>query len=491
MAKRDFYIDIDMNGNQILESTFEHLSAAPSNPFEGQNYYDTTLKINRHWNGTQWVSGGGGGGTSMTPSEIKAAYESNPDTNAFTDAYESKLNGIQAGATANSTDAQLRDRSTHTGTQAATTIAEDSTHRFATDAEKATWNAKQNALGYTPENAANKGQANGYVPLNSSSQIPQQYLPSFVDDILEFANLAAFPATGETGKIYIAIDTGRQYRWSGSAYIQITNGLIASTDDLPEGSTNKYSTNNRVLNYVLTGLTAAASRVLPDAADSIITAWGKVLKYLTDLGTAAFLNVGTTAGTVRAGDDLRFKDLSSYRKTGTVTLERWYNNSVSGYIPTAAPYGGNVLRGIPIVISDNQSWDRIGLEVTTIGSAGSVIRLGLYDSVNTIPTNLIADYGTVPGDTLGVKTIIISQTLTPGLYFIALNHNSTGNIFIRSVSNDASPPVLGLPATFGTTLMANSITSNLTYTTMPSTFTTSGMAASGASYTPDIRVRLS
>ena len=27
------------------------------------------------------------------------------------------------------------------------------------------------------EQMANKGQANGYVPLNSSSQIPQQYLP--------------------------------------------------------------------------------------------------------------------------------------------------------------------------------------------------------------------------------------------------------------------------------------------------------------------------
>jgi predicted heme/steroid binding protein len=110
------------------------------------------------------------------------------------------------------------------------------------------------------EQVANKGQANGYAPLNGSSQIPQQYLPSFVDDVLEFANLAAFPGTGETGKIYVAIDTGRQYRWSGSAYIQITNGLIASTDDLPEGTNNKYSTNSRVLNYVLTGLSAAVRR---------------------------------------------------------------------------------------------------------------------------------------------------------------------------------------------------------------------------------------
>ena len=40
-------------------------------------------------------------------------------------------------------------------------------------------------------------------------------------DVLEFANLAAFPATGETGKIYVALDTNFTYRWSGSAYVQI------------------------------------------------------------------------------------------------------------------------------------------------------------------------------------------------------------------------------------------------------------------------------
>lgn len=35
-------------------------------------------------------------------------------------------------------------------------IVQDSTHRFATDAEKSTWNGKQDALGYTAENVANK-----------------------------------------------------------------------------------------------------------------------------------------------------------------------------------------------------------------------------------------------------------------------------------------------------------------------------------------------
>ena len=55
----------------------------------------------------------------LTAAQIKASYESNPDTNSFTNALLSKLNGIAAGATANATDAQLRDRSTHTGTQLA------------------------------------------------------------------------------------------------------------------------------------------------------------------------------------------------------------------------------------------------------------------------------------------------------------------------------------------------------------------------------------
>ncbi len=60
----------------------------------------------------------------MSASQIKSAYESNSDTNAFTNALLSKLNAIAAGATANATDAQLRDRSTHTGTQLANTISD-------------------------------------------------------------------------------------------------------------------------------------------------------------------------------------------------------------------------------------------------------------------------------------------------------------------------------------------------------------------------------
>jgi hypothetical protein len=73
-----------------------------------------------------------------------------------------------------------------------------------------------------------KGSANGIATLNGSGQIPTSQLPSFVDDVLEFANLASFPVTGETGKIYTALDTNKTYRWSGSVYVQTNSGDVNS-----------------------------------------------------------------------------------------------------------------------------------------------------------------------------------------------------------------------------------------------------------------------
>jgi len=77
-------------------------------------------------------------------------------------------------------------------------------------------------------------------------KVPSSQLPSYVDDVLEFANLAAFPATGETGKIYVSIATNLTYRWSGSTYVEIASSP-GSTDVVSEGSTNLYFTNARAL----------------------------------------------------------------------------------------------------------------------------------------------------------------------------------------------------------------------------------------------------
>lgn len=70
-----------------------------------------------------------------------------------------------------------------------------------------------------------KGANNGVAELDSAGKVPSSQLPSYVDDVLEYNNKSSFPSTGETGKIYIAKDTNKTYRWSGSAYVEISESL--------------------------------------------------------------------------------------------------------------------------------------------------------------------------------------------------------------------------------------------------------------------------
>lgn len=59
-----------------------------------------------------------------SPESIKTKYETNPDTNSFTDAEKAKLSGVAAQATKNDTDANLKNRANHTGSQPISTITD-------------------------------------------------------------------------------------------------------------------------------------------------------------------------------------------------------------------------------------------------------------------------------------------------------------------------------------------------------------------------------
>lgn len=92
---------------------------------------------------------------------------------------------------------------------------------------------------------AAKNVNNGIAGLDAGGLIPAALLPSYVDDVLEYANLAAFPVSGVTGKMYVALDTNKVYRWSGSVYVEIS-ASPGSTDAVTEGVTNLYFTTARV-----------------------------------------------------------------------------------------------------------------------------------------------------------------------------------------------------------------------------------------------------
>lgn len=64
-----------------------------------------------------------GAGAPLTAADIKTLYESNPDTNAYTDAEKSKLAGVAAGATANANTDSLAEGSTNLYHTAARVLA--------------------------------------------------------------------------------------------------------------------------------------------------------------------------------------------------------------------------------------------------------------------------------------------------------------------------------------------------------------------------------
>lgn len=84
--------------------------------------------------------------------------------------------------------------------------------------------------------ASKIGVVNGIAELDSSGKVPSSQLPSYVDDIIEgyyneddgkFYKESTYVTeiAGESGKIYVAIDTNLPYRWTGSAFVVIPWGL--------------------------------------------------------------------------------------------------------------------------------------------------------------------------------------------------------------------------------------------------------------------------
>lgn len=81
-----------------------------------QTFKETLIGVNRQFATTTEAGGGG-----LVPSEVKTAYETNADTNAFTDAEQTKLGGVETGATADQTNVEIKTAyETNTNTNAFT-----------------------------------------------------------------------------------------------------------------------------------------------------------------------------------------------------------------------------------------------------------------------------------------------------------------------------------------------------------------------------------
>lgn len=135
-----------------------------------------------------------------------------------------------------------------------------------------------------------------------SGTISSANLPSYVDDVLEYASLSKFPTTGESGKIYTALDTNKIYRWGGSAYIVISETIALGTTHSSAGygdesrAAYNHSTKTSGNPHHVTKADVGLGSV-DNTADS-----AKSVKYATSAGSVAWSNVSGKPSSMPASD---------------------------------------------------------------------------------------------------------------------------------------------------------------------------------------------
>lgn len=229
-----------VDANNIREEWFFAYYDSPNTPDRQKGWYINTVNFGyyafqvaydgRGNNSIYFRAGSGGNWSSWQP--ILTGFDlenlaSKKDLEAKESTiHKGEVNGYAAlDSTGKVPEAQLPEKAIREYDLTPYAKSEDIKKTYATKQE-----VTSGQLDYTPENIANKGKANGYASLGGDGKVPADQLPSYVDDVLEFASKANFPSKGEKGKIYVDLSTENIYRWSGSAYTEISPSLITQAD---------------------------------------------------------------------------------------------------------------------------------------------------------------------------------------------------------------------------------------------------------------------
>ena len=232
-----------------------------------------------------------------------------------------------------------------------------------------------------------KGQANGYASLDANGLVPSSQLPSYVDDVIEAADFASLPGTGETGKIYVTIDNGKIYRWGGSAYAEIS-ASPGSTDSVTEGSTNLYFTTQRARDAISVTDSGGDGSLSYNSGTGVITYVGPSASDARahfSGGTAISITDGVVAftGTQANGNELEnVVEDTTPQLGGNLDLN---SNSITGT-------GGISITGT--VIAQSTINAQSGTTYTTVlGDASKLVTLSNASAITlTIPANSSVAY---------------------------------------------------------------------------------------------------
>lgn len=172
------------------------------------------------------------------------------------------------------------------------------------------------------------GVAGGVATLDESGTVPASQLPSYVDDVLEYETSSAFPSPGESGKIYVALDTNLTYRWSGSTYIEISQSIaLGETSSTAYAGDKGKAVTDRVnevygSNSVISGTTDVVFDD-DDSSDSTLSAADALVAWDGSNGTSDLkipYATSSKAGVMSSTDKGRMDDIYTGLYDGNLEL---------------------------------------------------------------------------------------------------------------------------------------------------------------------------
>lgn len=236
------------------------------------------------------------------------------------------------------------------------------------------------ALGFIPENSANRAQPNGYAGLDSGGKVPAAQLP-----------LASASTTGALSSTDWATFNAKQAALSGAGIVKSTNGTISY---LTDNSSNWNTAYNRSLtSATVTGTTTKTLTLNQQSGTNITASW-------SDLNTDAVTSVfGRTGAVVATEGDYSLTQLSDVNLASPANGQLLQNN------------GTQWVNWTPNYLTANQvvtlSGDVTGTGATAITAtlANTTVTAGTYGNATQVPQITV--------DSKGRATSAGNVTITP------------------------------------------------------------------------------
>lgn len=282
-----------------------------------------------------------------------------------------------------------------------------------------------------------KGAANGLAELDANGKVPSTQLPSYVDDVVEASSQSAFPATGEAGKIYIATDTNKTYRWSGSAYVEISASLALGTTSSTayRGDYGAAAYKHAVTNKG-TALSSGLYKVTTNSEGHVTAGTAVTKSDITGLGIPAqdtTYNAATqsAAGLMSAADKTKLDGIATGANKITVdtALSSTSTNPVQNKAVNTAISNLNTLVGNTAV--STQIANAInGVTLSSLGVTATAAELNKLDGVTATTTEL--NY--VDGVTSNIQTQLNAKSDSGHTHSEYVNQNAFSNVKVGSTT---------------------------------------------------------